>query len=118
MPRPTDEAQVLVDSIASLAEYAPRNILEASLAVQMTATAEAALLFLSRATLENQPSEFVDRIAVRATRLMRLYLEQIEAMQKLKGKTSQQRVTVEHVHAHEGGQAIVGAVSTKPGGGG
>jgi hypothetical protein len=43
---------------------------------------------------------------------MRLHLEQIEAMQKLKGKTGQQKVTVEHVHVHDGGQAIVGAVST------
>jgi hypothetical protein len=115
LPKPKDEAQVLVDSIAALAEYAPRNILEASLAVQLTATHEAALLFLKRATLENQPSEFVDRIVVRASRLMRLYLEQIEAMQKLKGKATEQKVTVEHVHVHEGGQAIVGAVSTNRG---
>jgi hypothetical protein len=46
---------------------------------------------------------------------MRLHLEQIEAMQKLKGKAGQQRVTVKHVHVHEGGQAIVGAVSTSIG---
>ena len=52
---------------------------------------------------------------VRATRLMRLHLEQIEAMQKLKGKAGQQKVTVEHVHVHEGGQAIVGAVSSTKG---
>ena len=39
-------------------------------------------------------------------------LEQLEAMQKLKGKAGQQKVTVEHVHVHEGGKAIVGAVST------
>jgi hypothetical protein len=45
---------------------------------------------------------------------MRLHLEQIEAMQKLKGKAGQQK-TVEHVHVHEGGQAIVGPVSTTKG---
>jgi hypothetical protein len=33
-------------------------------------------------------------------------------MAKLKGKTGQQKVTVEHVHVHQGGQAIVGAVTT------
>jgi hypothetical protein len=38
---------------------------------------------------------------------MRLHLEQIEAMQKLKGKAGQQKVTVEHVDVHEGGQTIV-----------
>ena len=42
---------------------------------------------------------------------MRIFNEQLEAMQKLKGKASQQKVTVEHVHVHEGGQAIVGAVN-------
>jgi len=42
---------------------------------------------------------------------MRVFNEQIEVMQKLKGKAGQQKVTVEHVHVHEGGQAIVGAVS-------
>ncbi len=36
----------------------------------------------------------------------------MEAMAKLEGKTSRQKVTVEHVHVHGGGQANVGAVST------
>jgi len=42
-------------------------------------------------------------------------------MAKLKGKAGQQKVTVEHVHVYQGGQAIVGAVSatkTTEGGGG
>ena len=38
-------------------------------------------------------------------------MEQVETMAKLKGKTGRQKVTVEQVHVHEGGQAIVGAVS-------
>jgi hypothetical protein len=40
---------------------------------------------------------------------------QVEALQRYRGK-GQQKVTVEHVHAHSGGQAIVGTVH--PGGGG
>lgn len=84
----------------------------------MVATGEAALMFMHRATLPEQPTENIDRNVARATRLMRLHLEQIEAMQKLKGKAGQQKVTVEHVHVHEGGQAIVGAVSTSKGEGG
>jgi hypothetical protein len=37
-------------------------------------------------------------------------------MAKLKGKTGRQKVTVEHVHVHKGGQAIVGTVAaTGPG---
>ena len=78
----------------------------------MIAANNAALMFLSRATIENQHPEAIDTNVLRATRLMRVFREQLEAMQKLKGKSGQQKVTVEHVHVHEGGQAIVGAVST------
>ncbi len=46
-----------------------------------------------------------------ATRLLRLFTEQMEALARHRGTASEQRVTVEHVHVHEGGQAIVGAVT-------
>ena len=49
---------------------------------------------------------------LRATRLMRIFTEQLDAMAKLKGKSGHQKVTVEHVHVHKGAQAIVGAVTT------
>ena len=52
-----------------------------------------------------------------ATKLQRTFVAQIEALQKLRGKGGQ-KVTVEHVHVHEGGQAIVGNVSHAQGGGG
>jgi hypothetical protein len=110
-PRAEGATEGLIKAVTALAEFAPRNCIEASLAAQMTATGEMALMFLNRATIPDQTVEGVDRNVLRATRLMRLHLEQIEAMQRLKGKTGQQRVTVEHVHVHEGGQAIVGAVS-------
>ena len=48
--------------------------------------------------------------------LIRTFAAQTEALQRYRGK-GQQKVTVEHVHVHTGGQAIVGAVS-QPGGGG
>jgi hypothetical protein len=64
--------------------------------------------------LARNDEEFDDGIEAnvrRATQFMRIFNEQLEAMQKLKGKASQQKVTVEHVHVQEGGQAIVGAVN-------
>jgi hypothetical protein len=70
-------------------------------------------MFLKRAALEGQYSEAVDANVLRAIRLMRVFSEQVEAVQKLKGKAGQQRVTVEHVHVHEGGQAIVGTVTPR-----
>jgi hypothetical protein len=67
--------------------------------------------FLMRATGDNQTFKGMDANVLRATRLMRLFNDQLEAYAKLKGKTSEQKVTVEHVHVHGGGQAIVGNVT-------
>jgi hypothetical protein len=94
-----------------ISEFTPRNATEALLAVQMFGVHEAALHFLQRATLEGQTFEGNDANVLRATKLMRLFNEQVELMAKLKGTASQQKVTVEHVHVHQGGQAIVGAVT-------
>jgi len=117
-PRREDAADQMIGAISLVGEMAPQNATEAMLNVQMIATNEAALMFISRSTLENQSTEATDANVLRATRLMRLFIQQIETVQKLKGKSGQQRVTVEHFHVHQGGQAIVGSVhaSKKEGG--
>jgi hypothetical protein len=48
-------------------------------------------------------------------KLLRTFAAQTEALQRYRGK-GQQKVTVEHVHVHTGGQAIVGSVSQSGGG--
>jgi hypothetical protein len=101
----------IITTVAAMAEMAPQNAIEAMLSIQMIAANEAALLFLRRAVLPKQHPEAIDANVLRATRLMRVFNQQLGAMQKLKGKASQQKVTVEHVHVHEGGQAIVGTVT-------
>lgn len=108
-------------ALATMLEMKPESITEGFLAVQMVGVHHTALRFLHRASIPGQSPESIDTNLSRATSLMRLYSEQAEAMLKLKGKTGQQKVTVEHVHVHEGGQAIVGAVSAagpRPGKGG
>jgi hypothetical protein len=50
-----------------------------------------------------------------ANKLSRTYATLLEALNRHRGK-GQQKVTVEHVHVHAGGQAVVGIVSP-PGGG-
>jgi hypothetical protein len=109
--KPPDADRALIQAISTLAEIAPQNVTESMLAAQMIATHEAALGFMLSATRDDQTFEGRDANVLRATRLMRLHLDQIEAMQKLKGKAGQQKVTVEHVHVYQGGQAIVGAVA-------
>ena len=87
---------------------------DASLAAQMLGTHRAAMMFLKNATKPEDSFDGRDRNVLRAMRLMRLFTEQVETMAKLKGKSGQQKVIVEHVNVGAGGQAIVGAVM--PGG--
>jgi len=100
--------QSLVDGVGLLQEMEPQNATEAMLAIQMSGVHNAAVKFLRRATLPGQTLEGSDTYAALTTRLMRLFNDQVETMAKLKGKTRQQKVTVEHVHVHSGGQAVVG----------
>lgn len=104
-------------TVAMMREIKPENVMQAFLAVQMVGVHHAALSFLNKAS-SPVSSEATDADLNRANRLMRLYCEQLDAMAKLKGKTGQQKVTVEHVHVHQGGQAIVGAVTAARGTGG
>jgi hypothetical protein len=112
---PVDNRSAIIAGVTAMADLAPSNGIEGMLAVQMLAAHNAALMFLNRATIKEQHPEAIDSNVIRASRLMRVFVEQVDAMQKLKGKTGQQKVTVEHVHVHEGGQAIVGAVSATRG---
>jgi hypothetical protein len=88
--------------------------IEAMLAVQMVGTHFAATRALRRLkgsdTIPQQDSN--GNLAVK---LMRTFAAQTEALQRYRGK-GQQKVTVEHVHVHTGGQAIVGSVSQSGGG--
>ena len=52
-----------------------------------------------------------------ATKLLRTFTSQTEALAKIK-RGGEQTVRVEHVHVYQGGQAIVGAVSNRKGEGG
>jgi len=113
-----DDGESLRAAVEIMIELRPANALEAMLTVQMVGVHEGAALFLKNAMLDHQRPKGVDANVLRATRLMRLFNEQLVAMARLKGKTGQQRVTVEHVHVHSGGQAIVGTVTagtTPPG---
>ncbi len=108
---PARRVQTLTRATCLLGEIGPKTGPEALLAVQMIGVHEAATTFLRRANVDGQTIDGTDRNVLRATRLMRLFTEQLDAMARLKGRTSQQKVTVEHVHVHDGGQAIVGAVN-------
>jgi hypothetical protein len=105
------ESERICCAIAAMMDLKSGNLAESLLAIQMTGVHFAALKFLKDAAFKDQTFEGQDANVLRATRLMRLFNEQLDAMAKLKGKSGQQKVTVEHVHVNAGGQAIVGAVA-------
>jgi hypothetical protein len=89
---------------------APRDELEGMLAVQMVSTHTLAMEFLRRAALPGMPDLGVEVNVNRATKLMRVFGTQMEALSRYRGK-GEQKMIVEHVHVHKGGQAIVGPVN-------
>lgn len=101
----------------SLAGIAPKDEIEGMLAAQMVAAHSAAMECYRRAMLPDQPREGREQNLNFASKLSRTFTLQMEALQKHRGK-GQQKVTVEHVHVHAGGQAIVGTVERPQGGGG
>jgi hypothetical protein len=101
-------------ALAAVTGIGAKDEIEGMLATQMVATHVAAITALRRLkgaeTILQQDSN--GRLAVK---LLRTFAAQVEALQRYRGK-GQQKVTVEHVHVHAGGQAIVGTIT--PGGGG
>jgi hypothetical protein len=93
---------------------APRDQLEAMLAAQMAAVHMATMTFARRlAHVETIPQQ--DSAERAFNKLARTFASQLEALNRHRGK-GQQKVIVEHVHVHAGGQAVVGTIET-PGGG-
>ena len=85
------------------------------MAAQLLASHYAAMECYRRAMLPNQSFEGRSENLNQANKLSRTHAALLEAFNRHRGK-GQQKVTVEHVHVHSGGQAIVGNVSG-PGGG-
>ena len=102
-------------AMKTMKEMAPGNLTEAMLAVQMIGVHNAAVHFLCKSLAPNQTRGGEDAGVSHATKLSRLFTEQLSAMAKLKGKSGQQKMTIEHVHVHAGGQAIVGPVGPRSG---
>ena len=101
--------QALNQALAAATGIGARDEVEGMLATQMVATHFAAMTLLRRLKgAENIPQQA--SAGSLAVKLLRTYTMQIEALQRYRGK-GQQKVTVEHVHVHPGGQAIVGAVT-------
>jgi hypothetical protein len=97
-------------ALAATHAFQPQDVLEGQLAGQMVGAHNAAMRFLSNAA-NSTDADQIARNVEWATKMMRTYTAQIEALNRYRGK-GQQKVTVEHVTVQPGGQAIVGNVTT------
>ena len=102
-------------TMAALQEIAPVGALEGMLAAQLVATHMAAMdcyKHLNKTNDRNTHAYHLNQV----NKLSRTYVALVEGLNRHRGK-GQQKVTVEHVHVHQGGQAIVGHVEHKREGG-
>ena len=101
-------------TVATLVGIGPKDELEGMMAAQLIAAHNAAMECYRRAMIGEQTFEGRRENLAQANKLSRTYATLLEALNRHRGK-GQQKVTVEHVHVHSGGQAVVGVIE-KPGG--
>lgn len=102
-----DERHFMLSMVNDLA---PQDAVERMLAVQMAAT-HVATIRAGRSLANCETIAQIQAHYTGYTKLARTFAAQVEALRKHRSG-GQQKVTVEHVHVHPGGQAIVGHVET------
>jgi hypothetical protein len=98
-------------ALAAIDGTRPENEMAAMLASQMAATHSLAMEMIGRVR-RSAGIEQMQAHGTLATKLLRTFTAQTEALAKIK-RGGEQIVRVEHVHVYSGGQAIVGAVSNR-----
>lgn len=112
---PKGDSEEVSNFIAALMHgLKPKDETEGVLIAQMVGTHNLIMEYMKRAMIPGQYLEASNYYTDRAYKLMNIFLKQIETLEKYRGKTVQQKVIVEHVHIHEGGQAVVGHLESRP----
>jgi hypothetical protein len=101
------DLQKLKYALSTISGIGPKDELEGLLAVQMMGVHSLAVKCLTRASLKDQTEEGIDANIHRATKLLRTFTTQMEALNRHRGKISQP-IVVGNVNVNDGGQAIVG----------
>jgi len=105
------------NAIMILHGISPKDEIEVMLALQMVGVHNLAMETLKRAMIKDQTFEGKQANVNQASKMLRTYIAQIKTLKKYR-TGGHQKVTVEHVNVHKGGQAIVGNVNHERGGGG
>lgn len=90
----------------------PKDGAESMLAIQMVATHSTILHLQRQASAPSASPQQKDLHLKQGHKLMQLYLRQLAAMDKRRGR-GHQKVTVEHVTVQDGGKAIVGNIEAR-----
>jgi hypothetical protein len=102
----------------AMAAFNPTDEIEGMIAAQAVALHFAAMECSRRAMIPDQGFEPGREYRKAAVNASRAFVELVSALDRKRGKGGQQKVTVERVHFHAGGKAIVGAVVPAIAGGG
>lgn len=114
----SDYADQHIDgALTALMCLKPKDELEGMLLVQMFGAHHAAMECYRRAMIPTQGIPAYAESLNQANKLSRTFAALLEALNRHRGKGSNQKVEVKHVHVHRGGQAVVGVVESTPGGG-
>ena len=107
-----EEMEVKAKQIFSaMEELRPQDGFEGMLISQMLTVYDKAMECFSLSTLESNKRsvDIRDLLIKQGAKLMRLFNQQVETLDKHRNK-GRQKMTVEHVHVHQGGQAVIGSV--------
>ena len=107
-----DDRQAKIHAmVAAIKGAKPQDELEGMLAAQLVAAHSATMECYRRAMIQDQTFEGRKENLNQANKLSRSYATLLQALNHYRGKgVSEQKVTVQHVHVSDGGQAIVGNV--------
>jgi hypothetical protein len=96
-------------ALAMIEAAAPKDEIEAALAVQLDCTHTAAMAILAKLDVAFATERRIASFGSAAARLLKAYAMQVEVLRRLRNG-GQQFVRVEHVHVNDGGQAVIGNV--------
>lgn len=91
----------------------PQDAHELMLCIQILALHRQGMNYMYK--LSQAEGTFADRYLNASAKLLKLHGEKLEALNRYRRK-GQQMVKVEHIHVHQGAQAVIGNIQTGGGG--
>lgn len=101
-------------ALAVIAAFAPKNEVEAALAVQAAGIHMVSMVMMARIGGGHSVERRLPPLAATAAKLVRAFCTAVETHRRLR-VGGEQKITVQHVTVNEGGQAIVGSVNPQAG---